>query len=732
MRRAPATVTRALALTLGVGLIASCGPDNTGIRRLPLEPNAALTALAVSPSATVLPYIGATTQLSASITPEGGAGGFSYEWFSLTNQVATVGSDGTVTAITEGQAKIIVRIMNLVDTATITVKRLPASVMLDPDTVLFTELGAVQTIDVTVADGGGQELGDDEVVWSSSDTAVVTVSAVGVITSVGQGSTTVKATAGGIVSSVTVRVAVGPAEIEVTPAEVTLISLGDTQLLSAAVTDAAGESMDSIAITYLSDDTTVVTVSGTGLVTAVSPGSTSILVTGDTVRTSVEVEVNQTPDAITVTPDGVKAVVGATIPYAAAVLDANGHSIENPWLTWTTTDVAVATLTSQGVATGVGAGTASIIATAGSVADTVQLEVVVPVVDSIAVDPDSVTIVAGASSTLTAVLFDDAGDVLVGATAAWVSDSSEVATVNSAGVVTGITSGTTWVRAQQDTGADSTHVTVTAAPGQFNIEVRYVGATPDATTQTAFQDAEARWESIIRGDLAGGAVNIDASVCGIDHPAVDETIDDLLIFAEVKAIDGAGGILGQAGPCLVRVTGGLAIVGTMEFDEADLATLTGQGLLDETIIHEMGHVLGFGAGTPWDDVLVGKDGADPYWPGIEAITQYQGNGGLEVNAVPVEATGGAGTRDAHWREDDMGRELMTGFIDTAVPNPLSSISIGAMKDMGYDVDLNAADSYTVSAALRLGPSQVIQIRDAVVMPVLTIDASGRIQPIGNR
>jgi hypothetical protein len=68
--------------------------------------------------------------------------------------------------------------------------------------------------------------------------------------------------------------------------------------------------------------------------------------------------------------------------------------------------------------------------------------------------------------------------------------------------------------------------------------------------------------------------------------------------------------------------------------------------------------------------------------------------------VPVEDQGGAGTRDGHWRQRVFGDELMTGFsAPPGVFQPLSRVSIASMLDLGYAVDLNQADPFTLAAAL---------------------------------
>ncbi len=531
---------RLSALLAGVTLIASCSPDSSGIRRLPLEPGAAAPVITLSPTSTSLGYIGETRQFAAQLGAGTGttAAGARFTWTSANPSVVTVNTSGVVSAVAEGTTQITVRTVNVVDSATVIVKRIAASVALSVDDILFTELAKSETVTATILDGGGQSLPSSTMVWSSADTAVATVSSSGEVTSVGQGATTVKGTADAVQASLSVRVATGPASIDVDPASVALTALGDTVTVGGTVLDAAGAALSGVVVTFEWGDTTIVDVDKvTGLITATGLGSTTVTVVGDTVRQNISVTVTQTPASVVVAPESITLTPGGAVTFSATVEDSNQNAIENFSISWSTTDVAVATVTSSGVATAVAAGTALIVGTAGPVTDSVVLTVLDVMVDSVDVTPDSLALDTGENGTLAAMFFSDQGVELIGPSATWASTDTDVATVTSAGVVLGVDDGTAWIRGTADNGADSTHVTVTAV-GFYNIDLRYVGTEPAANVQAAFTAAELRWEEILIGDLPDVFMSFAASACGIDHPAVSEVVDDVLVYAEVTAIDG--------------------------------------------------------------------------------------------------------------------------------------------------------------------------------------------------
>ncbi|NHF59975.1 hypothetical protein FK220_011525 [Flavobacteriaceae bacterium TP-CH-4] len=237
-----------------------------------------------------------------------------------------------------------------------------------------------------------------------------------------------------------------------------------------------------------------------------------------------------------------------------------------------------------------------------------------------------------------------------------------------------------------DLGTDA--LKTTEAPGidrgRFNITLSYLLPPTDRQLEV-FEAAAARWERIIIKDEPSFTGTLPSAFLGFP-PLVDEgTVDDIIIEVALAPIDGPGGILGQAGPRFVRTDDFLTLSGVMFFDVADLDFLEQLDLFEEVIVHEMGHVLG--VGTLWnvapfgfDRTLRGGSDDNPYFLGRKANVFWNAEGGtLEL---PIEGDFGPGTRFGHWDEEALNNELMTGFLNLG-ENPLSRITAGSMKDLGY-------------------------------------------------
>jgi hypothetical protein len=253
-----------------------------------------------------------------------------------------------------------------------------------------------------------------------------------------------------------------------------------------------------------------------------------------------------------------------------------------------------------------------------------------------------------------------------------------------------------------------------AAASPFTIEVRFVGGLTQKQ-KNAFQAAADRWTRLIVGDLP--SVQVDG-----------ELVDDVLILAQGAPIDGVGGILGQAGPTRLRPaaagkTAYLPAKGEMTFDTADLKKMEQDGTLGDVITHEMGHVLGIGTIWTYKALLRGGGTSNPTFTGANAMREYRtlrGSGALK--GVPVENTGGGGTRDSHWRETVFRNELMSGFI-AAAGNPISRMTVASLEDLGYVVDMDAAEPYTLPNLLALAErgmltAHVAPIDSGVMLPYL--------------
>ncbi|MCA9172661.1 MAG: hypothetical protein KDB23_33580, partial [Planctomycetales bacterium] len=181
----------------------------------------------------------------------------------------------------------------------------------------------------------------------------------------------------------------------------------------------------------------------------------------------------------------------------------------------------------------------------------------------------------------------------------------------------------------------------------YQIQVIFPDSTLTTSQKAIFTQAANRWSELIIGDIP------DVNVSGYG------LVDDLVIEATAPSIDGVNGILGSAGPSSLRSGSYLPAYGTMRFDSADINALENNGQLLNVILHEMGHVIGIGTIWSYKGVLTGAGTSDPRYTGANAVAEYNSIFGLSASSIPVENTGGSGTRDAHWRETVFNNELMT-------------------------------------------------------------------------
>ena len=242
------------------------------------------------------------------------------------------------------------------------------------------------------------------------------------------------------------------------------------------------------------------------------------------------------------------------------------------------------------------------------------------------------------------------------------------------------------------------------ATSPFTIEVRFLGGLNQAQ-KNAFKAAADRWSRAIIGDLP--SVQIDG-----------EVIDDILILAQGQAIDGPGQILGQAGPTRLRPANAgaaafLPAKGKMAFDTADLKKMQQNGTLGDVIAHDMGPVLGIGTVWGIKGLLKGAGTSNPTFIGKNAMKEYGVLRKGKAKAVPVENTGGQGTADSHFRESVFRNELMTGFVGAA-GNPLSRLTVASLKDLGYQVNIDAAEAYNLPNLLALAESGALIMSDSIL------------------
>ncbi len=278
---------------------------------------------------------------------------------------------------------------------------------------------------------------------------------------------------------------------------------------------------------------------------------------------------------------------------------------------------------------------------------------------------------------------------------------------------------------------------LTYASGGYTIEVMAADA-PTRRLAPKIVNAARPWADILRSTELRDIV-IPAGrkhPChGIDIDALATTVDDLLILAWVRRIDGRGGTVATAGPCYVRRENDLPFLGALFLDEADIGRMNDDELAD-LLTHEIGHILGIGPLWKIFNLLqspsVDLPGLDTHFRGPLAVAAFDAAGGTNYRdgKVPVENRGGLGVADRHWRESVLASELMTPVLRRG-ENPLSAITIKSLADLRYRVDASLADAFTLPGADQSamqgdadGGRAIVLANDVLMGPVVTVGPEG--------
>lgn len=673
--------------------------------------------------------------------------------------VVAVASNGALMAVGHGSATVTVRWMaasSIAATQLVTVvsehltgvSLVAPLTMVPGDTATFVVTGRIR--------GGRTVPSPASVTVSSRNPAVVTASGNQAI-AVAPGMTWIVATAStGVSDSSFVSVAVGaPTHIIMSPHSAAIIA-GQTLATTVAMTDRRNNPVTAVVPAYTSSSISVATVQPDGTVSGKAGGSALIIAAAGTAADTLHLTVMPAPAVLTrlvVSPDSVTLNPGGATSIQVQALDAQGSPMTLPTLTWQSQTNGI-TVSSAGLIQAASAITSTISngvvkVSNGAIAAQVRVAVVipVPVLTRLVVSPDSVTLSPGSTTLIQVQALDARGNPMTLPALIWQSQTSGI-TVTSAGVIQAASSISSTisngvVRVSSGTTAATVRVAVIVVPipppppppppsDAGFVQIRWVGDTPSPGVATAFEAARGRINGLFNSFGSVPAVRLDlaSDACMTGAPALGETVPGIIIFAQVTTIDGVGNILGSAGPCLVRAGTWLPLVGAMRFDVADMNSMIANGTLNGVVLHEMMHTLGFG--TIWgpgpQNEVASPSGADPRYTGGGGKAAYAALGAADAaTGVPVENTGGSGTRGSHWRESVFHTELMTGWADGSLP--MSRVTIGALKDFGYDVDLNKADPFTLSASLiGAGLRASMEIVEKTTTPIGVVGPGGQITP----
>lgn len=272
----------------------------------------------------------------------------------------------------------------------------------------------------------------------------------------------------------------GAIQIAITP-DAPSVALGSQVALQADVRDGSGQTVPGTTIFWSSSDTSIVTVSSSGVVTGMTVGTAQVAASAGGQSAVVPVTVVPVAvAAVTILPSSASVSVGGNTVLRAVAYDANGQELSGRAVVWASSATQTASVDATGKVTGVAAGTATITGTIEGITASATVTVTLVPVATVIVTPGSASLIVGHTASLSAVATDANGNVLDGRQITWSSANTAIATVSEQGLVTAVDSGATTVIATAEGKTGAAQIVVTADPNKT--PVASVSITPPTAT----------------------------------------------------------------------------------------------------------------------------------------------------------------------------------------------------------------------------------------------------------
>lgn len=521
-------------------------------------------------------------------------------WTSSDASVASVDGRGNVKAVARGSVTISATIDGKRASASVTVLPTPISKVTVALAATKLSPGQTTTATATLTDNAGQTATGRAVAWQSSNPALVTVTAAGLVTAVAPGNATVSAISEGKVGNAPLDVTPGvAASIEITPADIA-VRVGETSMLAAKVKDALGSVLTGRTLTWASSNPAVATVAPTGQVTGVGAGTTTATVTADGVTATAALTVNTVRVASVRVTGPTQVAVGSSIQLVATPLDANSNVLTGRLTSWTVDQAAIARVNADGSVTGVAGGTATVTATIDGQSASVTITVPTPPpapVASVAVTLGAASIKVGLTTPATVVAKDAAGTVLTGRSVTWTSSDPSLATISAAGLVTAKAAGSLTLTATVEGQTGVAALTVDAPPPA---PVASVTLTPNSNALIVGQTTQV---VVTLKDASGAALSTRAIAWGTSSTAMATVSPSGMVTAL-----GAGQVTitatseGQSGTTAITVTAPTPppnAVATVQVSLATSTLLVGQATQASAELRDAANTLLQDRGVTW-------------------------------------------------------------------------------------------------------------------------------------